>query len=114
MINSRDHWIRFIGLVLAAALLNLGLYVVLFVAAPLVSGVVCGYFMLNPKWGALGGFLSSFISSIPLLFLLESLSPIAYDVISILIAAILLSAIGALGGLIGGMIGIRTHDRMHS
>jgi hypothetical protein len=113
-ISSKEKWIRIIGLVLAAALLNLGLYVVLFVVAPLVSGLVCGYFMLNPRWGAFGGFLGSVVSSTPLLFFLESISSSGADMFSILIAALILSVIGAIGGFIGGMIGLRTQNRLMS
>jgi hypothetical protein len=112
VINSKDLLIRFLGLVFASALLNIGLYAVLWVAAPLISGVVCGYFMLNPRWGALGGFLGSTISITPLLFFLESLSSSGADILSIFIAALILSAIGALGGFIGGMMGLRTQKQI--
>ncbi|MFX1260616.1 MAG: hypothetical protein ACFFAZ_00880 [Promethearchaeota archaeon] len=95
-------------MVFATALLNIGLYVVLWVAAPLVSGVVCGYFMLSPKCGAIGGFLGSVVATTPLLFFLESLSSSGADVLSIFIASIILSMIGALGGCIGGIMGLRT------
>lgn len=104
--------IRFLGLVFAAALLNLGLYVVLWVAAPLVSGFVCGYFMLSPRWGAIGGFLGSILSTTPLLLFLESISSSGADILSILIAAAILSVIGGLGGFIGGMIGLRTQKQV--
>ncbi|MHA1925372.1 MAG: hypothetical protein ACXABV_05750 [Candidatus Thorarchaeota archaeon] len=113
-ISSKEKWIRFIGLVLAAALLNVGLYIVLWVAAPLVSGLICGYFMLSPKWGSFGGFLGSVVGCTPLLFILESISAIGYDVFSIMLAALILSMIGALGGFIGGMIGLRTQNRVLS
>lgn len=104
--------IRFLGLVFAAALLNIGLYVVLWVAAPLVSGLVCGYFMLSPRWGAIGGFLASVLSTTPLLLFLESLSSSGADILSIFMAAIILSVIGGLGGFIGGMIGLRTQKQV--
>jgi hypothetical protein len=113
-VNSKDRLIRFWGLVLAAALLNVGLYIVLWVAAPLVSGFICGYFMLNPKWGALGGFLGSVVATTPLLFFLESIASSGADIYSILTAAIILSVIGALGGLIGGMSGIGFQNRMQT
>jgi membrane associated rhomboid family serine protease len=106
--------IRFIGLVLAAALLNVGLYVVLFVAAPLVSGLICGYLILSPRWGAFVGFLGSVAASIPLLFFLESLSSSGADVFSILIAALILSVIGAAGGFIGGVIGMKSRPNLQT
>ncbi|MFW9889287.1 MAG: hypothetical protein ACFFER_13960 [Candidatus Thorarchaeota archaeon] len=112
VIVSEDLLIRFLGLVFAAALLNIGLYVILWVAAPLVSGVICGYFMLSPKWGAIGGFLGSVVATTPLLFFLESLSSSGADFVSIFIAAIILSLIGALGGFIGGMMGLRTQKQI--
>jgi hypothetical protein len=112
VINSKGFSIRFFGLVFAAALLNIGLYVVLWVAAPLISGVICGYLMRSPKWGALGGFIGSAIATTPLLFFLESLSSSGADILSILIAAIILSMIGTLGGFLGGMIGLRTQKQI--
>ncbi|MHA2042937.1 MAG: hypothetical protein ACW975_13875 [Candidatus Thorarchaeota archaeon] len=112
--NSKDRLIRFLGLVLATALLNVGLYVVLWVAAPLVSGFICGYVMLSPKWGALGGLLGSVVSTTPLLFFLESIASSGADIYSILTAAIILSVIGALGGLSGGMSVIRFQNRMQT
>jgi hypothetical protein len=112
VISSKEKMIRFLGLVLAAALLNLGLYVVLWVSAPLVAGFVCGYFMLSPRWGVFGGFLGSVVSTTPLLYFLESLSSSGADTFSILIAAIILSVIGALGGFIGGMVGLRTQRQI--
>jgi hypothetical protein len=107
-ISSRDDMIRILGLVLAAALLNVGLYLVLYVLAPLVAGMVCGFFLLSPKWGTFVGFMGSACSNIPFLIWLESISPTGADMLSIIIAAMILSAIGAVGGFIGGMIGART------
>jgi hypothetical protein len=93
-------------------MLNIGLYVVLWVAAPLIAGVVCGYFMLSPRWGAFGSFLGSILATTPLLFFLESLSSSGADFLSIFGAAIILSVIGALGGFIGGIIGLKTQRQM--
>jgi hypothetical protein len=114
VISSREKWIRFVGLILAAALLNLGLYFILFFVAPLVSGLICGYFMLSPRWGALGGFLGAFLPSTPLLFFLEAISGHGYDPFSIVFAAVILSVIGAVGGFLGGMIALRTQKQMQS
>lgn len=105
---------RFLGLVLAAALLNVGLYVVIFVLAPLIAGIVCGFFLLSPKWGTLGGFLGSACANIPFLIWLESISPTGADMLSIIIAAMILSAIGAVGGFIGGIIGAKSWNRGQS
>lgn len=101
-------------MVLAAALLNVGLYVVLWIAAPLISGIICGYFMLSPKSGAFGGFLGAAGASTPLLFFLESITAYGYDIFSILIAAGILSVIGGVGGFIGGMIGSRIQNLVQS
>jgi hypothetical protein len=113
-ISSRNDMYRFLGLVLATALLNVGLYVVIFVLAPLFAGMVCGFFLVSPKWGTLGGFLGSACANIPFLIWLESISSTGADMLSIILAAMILSAIGAVGGLIGGMIGVKSRNRGQS
>jgi ABC-type polysaccharide/polyol phosphate export permease len=76
--------------------------------------MVCGFFLVSPKWGTLGGFLGSACANIPFLIWLESISSTGADMLSIILAAMILSAIGAVGGLIGGMIGVKSRNRGQS
>ncbi|MFW9845757.1 MAG: hypothetical protein ACFFD6_03330 [Candidatus Thorarchaeota archaeon] len=106
-VSNQMTLVRFIGITLAATLLNVGLYIVMYISAPLFAGFVCGFFLLNSKWGAAGGFLGAFLAYLPFLMILESIASTGADFLSILLAVLLLSLIGLIGGALGGIAGIR-------
>jgi len=83
----------------------------LFIFAPLVAGVVCGFFLLNPKTGSIGGLLASIVAYLPLFSILEILLPRGDSALAILGAVTLLAIIGALGGVLGGVLSNRTTNR---
>ena len=99
-------------MVIATALLNVGLYNVLFVLAPLAAGIVCGFFIFSPKLGTFGGFLGSAVAYIPFLIVLESIESSGADFLSLIVAAMILSMIGAVGGFIGGIMGAKSRKRV--
>ena len=96
-----------LGIIVAVALLNAGLYIVLYVLAPLVAGLTGGYLLGRPWRGLLVGLVGSLVSYTPLLAVLESLQGTASDPFVLIQAALILSAIGATGGLVGGVIRLR-------
>jgi hypothetical protein len=55
-----------IGIILAGALLNLGLYFILFFLAPVVSGAVVGYLIPKLRRALIGSFISGIVAYLPL------------------------------------------------
>ncbi|MHA1577456.1 MAG: DUF5518 domain-containing protein [Candidatus Thorarchaeota archaeon] len=121
--TSAERW-RIIGLILAAAFLNLGLYFILWIFAPIVSGLVCGYFLRSKKNGALVGFLGGLIAYVPMQLIAapasfdsyiadgtftpaELLANLPWLYVLLIIGAIILACGGLFGGYIGGSIGKR-------
>ncbi|MHA1928754.1 MAG: DUF5518 domain-containing protein [Candidatus Thorarchaeota archaeon] len=122
--NSVDKW-RFYSMVLAVILLNIGLYFILAVFAPLVSGLICGYFLKSKTKGAIGGFLGGLLAFIPMelisaqatfeFYVSEGLYTVAeiqanlpFLYAMLIVAAIILASFGTIGGYIGGILGKRT------
>jgi len=101
---SRSGLLNFLGIVAVVALLNAGLYVVLYVMAPFVAGILGGYLLGRPGSGLLVGLVGSIITYTPLLAVLDSLQGAASDPIVLLQAAMILSSMGAAGGLFGGVL----------
>ncbi|MFW9932907.1 MAG: DUF5518 domain-containing protein [Candidatus Thorarchaeota archaeon] len=107
---------RLIAIVTAGALLNIGFYFILFIATPVLSGMVVGFLLSRTREGAIAGFTSSLISFLPLLLfiapLLLSLNPVS-DLgsfyLALLLYSLILSFIGLVAGVIGSLIGARTH-----
>lgn len=92
---------RFILLVLVAILLNVGLFFVLVLIAPLVSGLVVGYFLEEYKKGTLAGFIGAILSYSVIMLITEYLIGFTTDPFVILQAILIMGAIGAFGGLLG-------------
>ncbi len=113
---------RIVALIIAAAMLNVGLYGLLYIFTPLVSGVIIGFLVARPKEGSLFSFLGSLFSFLPMLIVsapalidsmissglilaseLTALLPWIYT--QLVISALILSFIGLVGGLVGGYLG---------
>jgi membrane associated rhomboid family serine protease len=101
---SQTELIHILGVTAAVALLNAGLYIVLYVVAPLVAGIVGGYLLARPGRGLFAGLVGSMVTYTPLLIVLDSFQETASDALVLLQAALILSAVGAVGGLIGGVL----------
>ena len=95
---------RVILLVLAALLLNVGLFIVLVIFAPLVSGLVVGYLIGESKTGTTVGFIGALFSYSAIMQVTEYLTGFPTDPLIILSSVLLMGVIGALGGLLGGWI----------
>ena len=113
---------RIVALIVAAAMLNVGLYFLFYIFTPLVSGVIVGFLVARPKEGSLFSFLGSLFSFLPMLLVtapaliddmissglilvseISSMLPWIYA--QLVISALILSSIGLVGGLIGGYVG---------
>ena len=112
-------------MVLAVILLNIGLYFILAIFAPLVSGLICGYFLKSKSNGAIGGFLGGILAFLPMelisaqatfeFYVSEGLYTMAeiqanlpYFYTLLIIAAIILASFGLIGGFVGGILGKRS------
>jgi len=113
-----------IALVIAAAFLNIGLFFILWIFAPIVSGIVCGYFLRMKKKGAFVGFLGGLLAYVPMqlisaqalfdsyvadgiLTLAEILANLPYLYTLLILGAVMLACFGLIGGYIGGSFGKR-------
>lgn len=105
---------QFIIIIVAGAMLNIGLYSMLFFFTPLLSGLVVGFLLREIRNGAVGGFISSFAAFTPFLLYLSqgllALNPTS-DLVSFYLAVmayvLLLSLAGLVAGAIGGAVGRR-------
>ena len=100
--------VRVILMILAAVMLNLGLFFILAFLAPLVSGLVVGFFLEKSKVGTLAGFMGGLISYSAILLITEYLTGFATDPLTLVSAVLLMALIGALGGLLGAVIRSRS------
>ncbi len=89
------------------ALLNAGLYIVLFVLAPFVAGAIGGYLVSRVGRGTLVGLLGALLVYPLLIGFLDFLQGSMSDPLAILQAAFILSSVGAFGGAMGGTIASR-------
>lgn len=89
------------------ALLNAGLYVVLFVLAPFVAGAIGGYLASRVGTGTLVGLLGALLVYPLLIGFLDVLQRSMSDPLVILQAVFILSLVGAFGGAIGGTVASR-------
>ena len=112
---------RLLGIFVATALLTIGLYFLLYVFAPLVAGLVAGFFLAEKKKGTIAAFLGSFTGSLSLqivtidgviaYLISEGIilpPPTSQDfflvIISMIVASLILAGIGAIGGYIGSHV----------
>lgn len=101
---SQTELVHILGITAAVALLNAGLYIILYVLAPLVAGFIGGYLLGKPGSGLIVGLVGSMVTYMPLLAVLDSFQGTASDPLVLLQAALILSVVGAVGGLIGGVL----------
>jgi hypothetical protein len=95
-------------LILAAVLLNLGLFFILAFLAPIVAGIVVGFFLERKDIGTLAGFLGALFSYSGILFVTEYLTGFSTDFITLVAAVALMGLFGALGGLLGAFVRSRS------
>ena len=107
MNSSENQLIGILALIAAGILLNLGLFFVLAILAPLVVGIVCGYLSSQWKDGVFISFVASTIAY-SLIFAVTQLLPgFTTDLFAIVIAVLIMSTIGVIGGILGSIIKTR-------
>ena len=95
-----DDAIRVLAIIVAGILLNLGLFFILAIFAPLVVGLVCGYILDYKRNGIIAGLLSA-VFSYSLIF---AVAGFATDIIVFSVSILIMAIIGAVGGFIGARI----------
>ncbi len=109
------------GLIVATALLNVGLFFMLYFLAPILAGLVCGYLVQRRRASAGAAFLGALVVYVPLNFLLadsiaqylvesgvatmeelQGMLPVFYA--DLVVAGLVMSLLGALGGLLGALL----------
>ena len=101
-----DNFVRFLAVIAAGILLNLGLFFVLALFAPLVVGIVCGYILSHKRNGILSATLSAGFSY-SLIFIVTGFSS---DMPAFVAAVLIMCIIAALGGYIGAIVQKRLLD----
>ncbi|MGY5872079.1 MAG: hypothetical protein RTV72_07550 [Candidatus Thorarchaeota archaeon] len=95
-----DNFMRAFAMMAAGILLNLGLFFVLAIFAPIVVGIVCGYILGHEKHGILAGILSSAFAY-SLIFVATGF---ATDLAEFGSAVLIMCAFAGFGGWIGVFI----------
>ena len=95
-----DETMRALALFAAGILLNIGLFFVLALFAPLVVGIACGYILGHKRNGILTGFLSA-VFSYSLMFIVAAFGTNFLDLVG---AVLIMSFIGGAGGFIGAYL----------
>lgn len=107
--------------ILATAFLNIGLFPITYILTPLFAGIACGFLVVSTKRGVLGGYLGAFIAFLPLeiltapelmdylvqngtLTMAEIQEMILVFYFLLILAAALVSLLGAIGGLLGSKL----------
>ncbi len=103
-----SYLVRMLLMVLAVVLLNLGFFFILAFFAPLVAGLVVGFFIEKSKIGTFIGFVGALISYTIILLITEYLTGFTTDFLTLVSAILLMALIGALGGIMGAQIRSRT------
>ncbi len=101
---SQKELVNILGITAAVSLLNAGLYVVLYVLAPFVAGIIGGYLRGKQGSGLIVGLVGSFLAYAPLLAILDSFQGTSSEPLVLLQAALILSVVGGAGGLTGGLL----------
>ncbi|MFX1481874.1 MAG: hypothetical protein ACFFCP_01650 [Promethearchaeota archaeon] len=96
------------AMILVGVLLNVGLFFILAILAPLVSGLVVGFFLGQPQKGTVVGFLGAAISYTLILWVTESLTGYNTELTLLFSAVLLMSLFGSFGGFLGSVIRTRT------
>lgn len=100
--------IKFIAMIGALILLNLGLFFLLFYFTPIFTGLVGGFFLASRKNGSIISFISAITAYIPLFTITQIIIGDSVDLISLLLAASIMGFLSLVGGFIGGIIGERS------
>jgi hypothetical protein len=95
-------------MVFAVVLLNFGLFFLLYFLAPLVSALIIGYIVARIRDGVVIGFVGTALSYILVFFITEWFIGFSTPIIDVILAVLIMSAIGAVGGLIGSTISSRS------
>jgi hypothetical protein len=88
---------RAFAIIAAGILLNIGLFFILALFAPLVVGIVCGYILGHQKHGIISGILSSAFAY-SLIFVVTEFGT---DLAAIITAVLIMCVIGGFGAWIG-------------
>lgn len=124
ILDTRVNRNRFLALIIVGALLNVGLYFLLYIFTPLVSGFVIGFLLKKYKEGSIASFISSFLTYLTMLLysapalidemissgqttLEEITSTLPWFYAQLGFSALILSLLGIIGSLIGVYLGKR-------
>ena len=99
--------VRLTLMVLATILLNFGLFFILNLLAPLVTGLIIGFLVVKVRDGFVVGFIGTILSYFIVFLISEWFIGFTTPFIDVALAVLIMGGIGAGGGLIGSLISSR-------
>ncbi len=100
--------VRFFLMILATVMLNFGLFFILNFLAPLVAGLIVGFLVAKMRDGVVIGFLGN-VFSYSIIFVISQWFLGFVDApLDVVIAVLIMGALGAVGGLTGSVISKKT------
>ncbi|MHA1771697.1 MAG: hypothetical protein ACTSYL_08455 [Candidatus Thorarchaeota archaeon] len=101
---QHPHWGRFIGLTVACAFLNIGLYFMTYFLTPILAGAVVGFLLGHKKQSPLSGAFGALGAYIALFTYTTMTTSLQSGPIEILVASLILAGVGLVGGIIGMLL----------
>ena len=102
--------VRLALMIVATILLNFGLFFILNFIAPFVTGLIVGYIVSKIRDGFIVGFVGTALSYLLVFLLSEWLVGFGTALIDVAIAVLIMSVIGACGGVIGSFVATRVRS----
>ncbi len=88
----------------AGLLLNLGLFPVLYVVSPIVTGVIVGLLVKKPLYALVTGFFPAFASYLIFFLVIATVPGVHFQLADQSVAALLMGAAGGVGSLSAALI----------
>ncbi|MCF2136458.1 MAG: hypothetical protein K9W43_04375 [Candidatus Thorarchaeota archaeon] len=101
---QNPHWGRFIGLTVACAFLNIGLYFMMYFLTPILAGTVVGFLLGHKKQSPMSGAFGALGAYIALFTYVSMTTSLQSGLVEIVVASLLLAGVGFIGGIIGMFI----------
>ncbi len=109
-ISDTRHRGRLLGMTIACAMLNVGLYFILYVVTPIVAGAVIGYLLGHRTHSVTGATVGSFVAYLALFYYVAEATSLTASPIDIIAGSLFMALIGLVGGLLGLRLrGVRLH-----
>jgi hypothetical protein len=101
---ERVRMARLLALIAACALLNVGLYLILWFLTPFVAGIIVGYLLVKKLDAIAASALGTLLAYLPLFIYTSGLDGLQVNLLATGVATLLMATIAVVGGIIGNTI----------